>query len=135
MTTMGNRVRRREFLRRAGGLALVQSLVGWGKLTAALARAAAERRVFRGVFAILLTPFTLSDEMDTEDLAREADFCVRAGGHGLVWPQLGAEFYLLSEDERMRGAEVILGATSGRRPVVIGVQAPFKDVAIKLARH
>jgi dihydrodipicolinate synthase/N-acetylneuraminate lyase len=135
MTTMGNRVRRREFLRCAGGLALVQPLVGWGKLTAALARAAAERRVFRGVFAILQTPFTLSDEMDTEDLAREADFCVRAGGHGLVWPQLGAEFYLLSEDERMRGAEVILGATSGRRPVVIGVQAPFKDVAIKLARH
>jgi dihydrodipicolinate synthase/N-acetylneuraminate lyase len=91
--------------------------------------------VFRGVFAILQTPFTMSDEMDTEDLAREADFCVRAGSHGLVWPQLGAEFYLLSEDERMRGAEVILGATAGRRPVVVGVQAPFKDVAIKLARH
>src|SRR6516162_2604099 len=135
MTTMHHRVQRREFLRRAGGLSLVLPLLGWSKVPAAFARAAAERRVFRGVFAILQTPFTVNDEMDTEDLAREADFCVRAGAHGLVWPQLGAEFYLLSEDERIRGAEAILRARSGRRPVVIGVQAPFKDVAINLARH
>ncbi len=130
---MRDKLQRRQFLRRAGVISFAVPLLG--RVTAAFSRAAAERRVFRGVFAILQTPFTMSDEMDKEDLTREADFCVRAGAHGLVWPQLAGEFYLLSEDERMRGAETILTATSGRLPVVVGVQAPFKEIAIKLARH
>jgi 4-hydroxy-tetrahydrodipicolinate synthase len=135
MTTMVDRIQRRRFLRHLGGISLALPLFGWEKVTATLAVDPAGRGVFRGVFAILQSPFTLSDEMDREDLAREADFCARAGAHGLVWPQLAAEFYLLSEDERTRGAETILAAASGRRPVVVGVQAPFKDIAIKLARH
>jgi 4-hydroxy-tetrahydrodipicolinate synthase len=135
MTTMAHRVGRRQFLRRVGGISLALPLLGWEKVRATFAAVASGKAVFRGIFAILQTPFTLSDEIDREDLAREADFCVRAGAHGLVWPQLAGEFYLLSEDERMRGAETILAATSGRRPVVVGVQAPFKDTAIRLARH
>ena len=97
--------------------------------------APAEKKSFRGIFAILETPFKPSDQMDREDLEREVDFCVRAGAHGLVWPQLAAEFYLLSEEERMRGAEIVVRAAAGRRPVVIGVQAPMKELAIRFARH
>jgi dihydrodipicolinate synthase/N-acetylneuraminate lyase len=93
------------------------------------------RREFRGVFAILQTPFKPEDQMDEEDLAKEVDFCVRGGAHGLVWPQLAAEFYLLSEEERTRGAEVVIRAAAGRRPVVIGVQAPTKELAVKFATH
>jgi len=73
----------------------------------------AERKVFRGTFAILQTPFTMGDEMDAEDLAREADFCVRAGGHGLVWPQLGAEFYLAW---RIVSAPRIRSSSESRHP-------------------
>ena len=40
MTTMGDKVQRREFLRRAGGLSFVPSLVGWRNLTAAFVRVA-----------------------------------------------------------------------------------------------
>src|SRR5690348_8339552 len=35
----------------------------------------------------------------------------------------------------MRGAEVIIRAAAGRRPVVIGVQEPYKGIAVNLARH
>jgi dihydrodipicolinate synthase/N-acetylneuraminate lyase len=90
---------------------------------------------FHGIFAILQTPFTSSGLIDDEDLAHEANFCVRCGAHGLVWPQLAAEFYLLSDEERMHGAEILIRTVAGRRPVVIGVQAPYKDIAVKLARH
>src|SRR5438874_8961769 len=92
-------------------------------------------RDFRGVFAILQTPFKPDDAMDEEDLGKEVEFCIRGGAHGLVWPQLAAEFYLLSEEERLRGAELIIHAAAGRRPVVIGVQAPVKELAVRFARH
>jgi dihydrodipicolinate synthase/N-acetylneuraminate lyase len=92
-------------------------------------------REFRGVFAILQTPFELNDSMDEEDLGKEVEFCVRGGAHGLVWPQLAAEFYLLSEEERMRGAEIIIRVAASRRPVVVGVQAPTKELAVRFARH
>jgi dihydrodipicolinate synthase/N-acetylneuraminate lyase len=119
---------------RAGAAALaLPSLKGAGRTQASLASPAP--KPFRGVFAILETPFTMSDQMDEDDLTREVDFCVRSGAHGLVWPQLAAEFYLLSDEERTRGAEIIIRTAAGRSPVVVGVQAPFKEMAIKLARH
>ena len=127
---------RREFVVRIGRAALALPLLTRTPFRAAAAFASpAEARKFHGIFAILETPFRLDDEMDDDDLARETDFCVRAGAHGLVWPQLAAEFYLLMEEERMRGAEIMIRAAAGRRPVVIGVQAPMKQLAIKLARH
>lgn len=90
---------------------------------------------FSGIFAILSTPFDQTDQVDWEDLDREAVFCIRAGAQGLVWPQLAGEFYLLSEDERLHGAEVLVRAAAGRAPVVIGVQAPESHLATKFARH
>lgn len=90
---------------------------------------------FSGIFAILSTPFDQTDQVDWEDLDRETVFCIRAGAQGLVWPQLAGEFYLLSEDERLHGAEVLVRAAAGRAPVVIGVQAPESHLATKFARH
>ena len=127
---------RRRFVRCAGGAALALPLLARKKIAAVLEAAApAGKKAFRGIFAILETPFKPNDQMDEEDLEREANFCVRAGAHGLVWPQLAAEFYLLSEEERMRGAEIVVRAAAGRRPVVIGVQAPMKELAMRFARH
>jgi 4-hydroxy-tetrahydrodipicolinate synthase len=134
---MGQRLNRREFVRRA---ALAAVSLPWAVETN-LARSSADasagsgEKNFRGIFAILQTPFREDDQLDWEDLEREVSFCVRAGAHGLVWPQLAAEFYLLSEEERLRGTEVVVRAAAGRKPVVIGVQAPVKELAVKFARH
>lgn len=125
---------RREFVRRASVAALAWPLLSRAA-TAALALSPAPKKPFRGIFAILQTPFTQLDQVDEEDLEREVNFCVRAGAHGVVWPQLAAEFYLLSEEERRRGAEIVIRAAAGRSVVVIGVQAPTKELAMKFARH
>jgi dihydrodipicolinate synthase/N-acetylneuraminate lyase len=132
---VANRINRREFVERVAGAALALPLVPQAGAASPNPVPAAEGKDFHGIFAILQTPFTPSNAIDEEDLAHEVDFCVRCGAHGLVWPQLAAEFYLLSEEERMRGAEVIIRAAAGRRPVVIGVQEPYKGIAVKLARH
>ncbi|HEV2245217.1 MAG TPA: dihydrodipicolinate synthase family protein [Terriglobia bacterium] len=132
---MAININRREFVGRVAGAALALPLVPQAGSASPTRAPVDEGNHFHGIYAILQTPFTSSGAIDEEDLARQADFCVRCGAHGLVWPQLAAEFYLLSEEERMRGAEVIIRAAARRRPVVIGVQEPYKDIAVKLARH
>lgn len=129
---MAFRLGRREFLTRLGGAAVALPFLP--RALASLGGESSAPKEFRGVFGILETPFTANDEMDEEDLAREADFSVRGGAHGLVWPQLAAEFYLLCEEERVHGAEAVIRAAAGRRPVVIGVQAPTKELAVRFAR-
>jgi dihydrodipicolinate synthase/N-acetylneuraminate lyase len=90
---------------------------------------------WRGVFTILLTPFTEDGALDEDGLRREADFVCEGGAHGLVTPVNSSEFYLLADDERRRLAEVVLERTGGRAPVVIGVAAPAVATAEALARH
>ena len=130
---MRGSISRRDFLLR--GSTAAGACCGLFASWSAGSAPAAPTGNFHGIFAILQTPFNNDDLVDWGDLVREVNFCVRAGDHGLVWPQLAGEFYLLSEEERTRGAEVILRAAAGRTNVVIGVQAPSSDLALKFARH
>src|SRR2546426_12782330 len=98
--------------------------------------AAAQDKPMRGVFIIMATPYTESDAVDFEDLAREVDFLDRCGVDGMVWPQLASEYYKLTKDERMRGMEVIAKAAKGRKPaLVMGVQGPNTEAALEYLRH
>jgi dihydrodipicolinate synthase/N-acetylneuraminate lyase len=125
---------RRDFLLSAGRATLAlpflttDSLRAWAPVEGGV-------KSFRGIFAILQTPFTLGDLMDEDDLEREVNFCVRGGAQGLVWPQLYGEFNVLSEAERLRGAEILLRTPRGASAAVIGVQAPNQEMAVRLARH
>ncbi len=125
------KISRRDLLRGATAAAVA----GPWFFARARALAGVVEKPFRGIFAILQTPFNAYDQIDEQDVEREVHFCIRLGAQGLVWPQLFSEFYLLSEDERMRVASLILRAAAGRAAVVIGVQAPSKELAIKFARH
>lgn len=130
---MKQTISRRDFLLQTSvGAAAGYGLLESWRSGAALAASAGS---FHGIFAILQTPFNQDDQVDWDDLAREVNFCIRAGDQGVVWPQLAGEFYLLTEEERTRGAEVILHAAAGRTNVVIGVQAPSGGLALKFAQH
>ena len=132
---MMTKLARRAFLRRAAAAGMALPLFSRAPRLAAARALAASGKPFRGIFAILMTPFTLGDRLDEDDLAREVSFCQRAGAQGVVWPQLFGEFYVLSEQERRRGAEVLIRAAGGSCAVVIGVQAPSKEIAVEFARH
>ena len=85
--------------------------------------AATENRM-RGALMILSTPYTEAGEVDYEDLAKEVQFCARCGVQGLVWPQNSSEQRYLSQEERIRGFEVLAEANRGTGMVlVLGVQA------------
>ncbi|MCL4371162.1 MAG: dihydrodipicolinate synthase family protein [Chloroflexi bacterium] len=90
---------------------------------------------WRGIFTILLTPFDENGALDEESLAREVDFVIAAGCHGIVTPVNTSEFALLADEERRRLAEVVVSQAKGRVPVVIGVAASNAITAAALARH
>ncbi|NND08311.1 MAG: dihydrodipicolinate synthase family protein [Saprospiraceae bacterium] len=91
---------------------------------------------FRGIFPIMQTPFREDGEIDLEVLRKEVNFIIAAGAHGMAWPQLASEFYVLSDEERLATAEVIVSEANGRLPVIIGVQSTnYWKVALKFARH
>ena len=85
--------------------------------------AATSPKPMRGAFMILATPFTLSGDVDWDDLAREAEFVDRCGAHGMVWPQGSSSVAVLSRDERLRGMELLTKTMRGKRAVLgLGVQ-------------
>ena len=97
-------------------------------------------RKLAGIFPIMQTPFSDSGALDPETLAREVQFLDRIGAQGMVWPQMASEYPALTYEERLAGAETIVRANKAldartRPAVVIGVQAPDTQTAVKYARH
>lgn len=89
---------------------------------------------YRGIFPVLLTPIGADGEVLYDELAQQVDFSVAAGAHGLVFPVLGSEFQFLTDAERLKGMETVVKAAAGRLPVVGGVAAPSRQVAVECAR-
>ena len=92
-------------------------------------------RPMRGVFMIMATPYTASQALDYEDLAKEAEFIGRCGAHGMVWPQMASEYPRLTKEERLRGMDVLAKAAKGKAALVLGVQAATTAEAVECAEH
>lgn len=91
--------------------------------------------VFRGVFTIPATPFDDALETDWEAVRRVIDFCVGCGAHGLVWPVNASGFPVLTDEERLKGFEVVTQQASGRAPVILGVQGVSAKHAAMFSRR
>lgn len=122
---------RRQFI---GALAVgaVAASIPWA------AGAAESKRKLAGVFPIGFTPVDARDQVDFDGLAAQVNFCRTGGVHGIAWPQIASGWTVLSEKERMHGAEVMVSAAKGGpTAIVLGVQsktADFEETA-RYARH
>jgi hypothetical protein len=94
-----------------------------------------DRNDYRGIFVIVTTPFTDDFRLDEAALGRTLDFCLAAGVHGVVANALASEGGYLSEAERRRAAEIVVGKAKGKVPVVVAVSAPHYHLAVEFARH
>ncbi len=96
---------------------------------------AGEKRL-EGIYPIVQSPFTDADALDLDTLAREVRFLDRCGVHGIVWPQLASEWFTLSHQERIEGAEAVVAAGKKLKPVIVlGVQGKDAETAVGYARH
>jgi len=89
----------------------------------------------RGIFPVLQTPLDASGDLDEASLQREVAFNIEIGAHGLVYPVLGGEFQFLSDRERHRLVEVVIGENARQLPVVVGVAGTSAAVAVEHALH
>ena len=93
------------------------------------------KAVLAGIFQILQTPFTDSGAIDWASFARQIDYCLVSGVHGLVTPALASEFFTLSDSERMQVVEFAGAQIAGRVPYVVSVQGLNTQLALDFAEH
>lgn len=89
---------------------------------------------WRGIFPIVITPFTPGLELDEAGLRRVVRFCLEAGARGLVGPANASEFTTLSDDERRRWIEIVAGEAAGQAPVIAATTCGHALPAIALSR-
>lgn len=94
-----------------------------------------DKKDFRGIYVISVTPFTESLDIDEASLLSSLDFCIAAGVHGIVATANASEVGYLSEGERRRVAELVVGAAKGKTRSVVGVSSSSHKISTELARH
>jgi len=91
---------------------------------------------FRGVYAVLCTPFTQEDKVDEVALRRHLRYLLDEGKvHGIVATGSTGEFAALSEQERKSVAEITIGEVNGKVPVVVGAASVSTRETIDYSQH
>lgn len=87
-------------------------------------------RTTRGVFPVMVTPFTDEGAVDLASLDRLVDFYLSCGAHGLTVLGMMGEAAKLTPSESRAVLEKILARVAGRVPVVVGIsQAGLRPLA------
>lgn len=92
-------------------------------------------KVFRGVYTVMITPFTPADEVDVEALRAFVDWQIGQGAHGLIPLGSTGEFLSLDDDEKQLVAETVIAQAAGRVPVLIGTGAEDTREVVRLSRR
>lgn len=71
-----------------------------------------------GVWPVMLTPFTNTNEVDYEALSQLVEWYIGTGVTGLFAVCQSSELFFLSIEERVKVAETVLKAAKGRVPVI-----------------
>jgi dihydrodipicolinate synthase/N-acetylneuraminate lyase len=75
----------------------------------------------RGIFPIMLTPFTADGLIDEPSLRRVVQFEMAGNVNGIGVGGFASEAYKLTDSERMRTAEIVADEVAGRLPLIIGI--------------
>ncbi|NLD71226.1 MAG: hypothetical protein GX649_00755, partial [Chloroflexi bacterium] len=93
-------------------------------------------RNWRGSFAIPMTPFDSSDQIDEDALRAELRFCIESRVGGIATPLMVSEFRLLSEDERRLMVRAAVEECRGTGiPVVANCAAVNTPLAVRYAEY
>ncbi len=88
----------------------------------------------KGVVPILQAPFTNDGAIDYEDLYREVDTAILDGAGAVTLFGTGTEFYMLSDEEKVKMISVTLKAAKGRVPVIASITRNSTYLAIQDAK-
>lgn len=92
------------------------------------------RDVLGGVFPVLQTPFTETENIDEPVLHNEVDWVFDCGVRGVTVAMV-SEVLRLSSRERQDLVAAVCAAAAGRGPAIVSVGAESTSVAVALAEH
>jgi 4-hydroxy-tetrahydrodipicolinate synthase len=90
--------------------------------------------MLHGIIPIVLTPFDSLGHIDEESLRRVVRFELEGGAHGLGVGGFASEAYKMTDEERLRCAEIVADEVKGQVPLVIGIAPNSTEAAIDQAR-
>ena len=96
----------------------------------------AARKMMRGVWTALPTNFTHDHKLDEQGIASNLEHCIshlKIDGHYCIG-NVG-EFWAMTNEERMRVAEINIEVNKGRVPLIAGCHHQNPYEAAKLAKH
>jgi 4-hydroxy-tetrahydrodipicolinate synthase len=88
----------------------------------------------KGIIPPIVTPVDEDEHIDEAKLARQVNFIIEGGCHGILVFGSNSEFYMVDEDELERGLNFAIKAVKGRIPVYLGVGAIRTRKCVKLAQ-
>lgn len=89
----------------------------------------------RGVFVVLVTPFTAQGRIDTAGLRKNVHWLVQQGVHGVIPLGSTGEFASLDDAQSAQVLDTTMEAVDGRVPVVVGAGAETTGRAIANIRR
>jgi 4-hydroxy-tetrahydrodipicolinate synthase len=89
----------------------------------------------RGVYVVLVTPFTKDKQVDFEGLRQNVHWLVQQGVHGLIPLGSTGEFASLEEEDKRKVIDTVVEASGGKLPIVAGATAETTEKAIANARY
>ena len=91
--------------------------------------------MLEGIVPIVFTPFDDNGDIDVEGLRRIVRFELDGGVHGLGINGFASEAYKMTDGERQRNVEIVVGEVAGQAPLVIGLASGSTEAAIRQARQ
>lgn len=88
-----------------------------------------------GVITSMLTPFTPDLDLDEETLAREIEYQLDAGVHGICVLGGTGESLSLSLEEREKVVRITVELVKGRIPVIVGCFLPQEEELVSFANR
>lgn len=82
-----------------------------------------EYQVFRGIMPILPTPVDERGDIDTEDIASLAEYCLSSGAAAIGHLAGASEYQYIADEDRPVIIKATVDAVAGRVPVFIGAAA------------
>lgn len=90
----------------------------------------------KGLWIAIPTPFTSSGEIDEGTLRKSVDYYIEGlGVDGIFCGGVMGEFWSMTAEERARVHELVVGAATGRVPVMAHIGHHVYSEAAQLSRH
>lgn len=93
-----------------------------------------DQPILQGIIPIVITPFDAEGRLDENSLRRVVRFELDGGVNGIGVGGFASEAYKLTDQERMRCAEIVAEEVNGSVPLIIGISPGSTEAAIAQAQ-